>query len=214
MRVAELSRRSGVSVATIKYYLREGLLPSGELTKPNQAEYSETHVHRLRLIRALGEVGGLSIASIGEVLSAVDDPDRPVYSVLGAVQHGITNPPKTNVDPEIRASAEKLVRDMVLRKGWEFNMDGPVYEQVVEVLAGLQSFGLFQTGAELDTYADAALQVAELDVRAVLAKEELNAVLEGVVAGTVLGEALLAGLRRMAHEHVSARYVDRGQPTG
>ena len=30
MLMAELSRRSGVPVATIKYYLREGLLPPGE----------------------------------------------------------------------------------------------------------------------------------------------------------------------------------------
>src|SRR2546430_1153453 len=29
MRMGELSRRSGVSVPTIKYYLREGLLPAG-----------------------------------------------------------------------------------------------------------------------------------------------------------------------------------------
>ena len=38
MRVAELSRRTDVSVASIKYYLREGLLPAGERTGPNQAD--------------------------------------------------------------------------------------------------------------------------------------------------------------------------------
>ena len=35
MRIAELSQTTGVPVPTIKYYLREGLLPSGELTSPN-----------------------------------------------------------------------------------------------------------------------------------------------------------------------------------
>ena len=49
MRIAELSRQSGVPVPTIKYYLREGLLPAGELTSPNQASYGETHLRRLRL---------------------------------------------------------------------------------------------------------------------------------------------------------------------
>lgn len=29
MRISELSRRSGVPMATIKYYRREGLLPEG-----------------------------------------------------------------------------------------------------------------------------------------------------------------------------------------
>jgi DNA-binding transcriptional MerR regulator len=37
MWIAELSRQTEVPVATIKYYLREGLLPAGELSSPNQA---------------------------------------------------------------------------------------------------------------------------------------------------------------------------------
>ncbi len=39
MLMAELSRRSGVPVATVKYYLREGLLPSGVTTSATRAEY-------------------------------------------------------------------------------------------------------------------------------------------------------------------------------
>jgi DNA-binding transcriptional MerR regulator len=37
MRIGELSKVTGVPVPTIKYYLREGLLPAGELSSPNQA---------------------------------------------------------------------------------------------------------------------------------------------------------------------------------
>ena len=46
MRIAELSQKTGVPVPTIKYYLREGLLPAGELTSPNQAHYDDRHVQR------------------------------------------------------------------------------------------------------------------------------------------------------------------------
>ncbi|MET1074743.1 MAG: MerR family transcriptional regulator, partial [Umezawaea sp.] len=52
MRMAELSAESGVPVATIKYYLREGLVPAGELTSPNQAQYQARHLQRLKLVRA------------------------------------------------------------------------------------------------------------------------------------------------------------------
>ncbi|MFC9487519.1 MerR family transcriptional regulator, partial [Streptomyces hydrogenans] len=83
MRIGELSRRTGVSVPTIKFYVREGLLPAGRLTSPNQAAYDETHVRRLRLIRALMDVGGLSVAAVREVITAVDDPERPVHALLG-----------------------------------------------------------------------------------------------------------------------------------
>ena len=41
MRISELSARTGVPVATIKYYLREGLLPEGERTAPTQATYAD-----------------------------------------------------------------------------------------------------------------------------------------------------------------------------
>ena len=61
MRIAELSTRSGTSIASIKYYLREGLLAPGTPTGRNQADYGEAHLYRLRLIRALIDVGGLSV---------------------------------------------------------------------------------------------------------------------------------------------------------
>ena len=83
MRIGELSRRTGVPVPTIKYYVREGLLPAGQLTSPNQASYDDAHERRLRLIRALLDVGGLKVAAIAEVLAAVDDPGRSVHKVLG-----------------------------------------------------------------------------------------------------------------------------------
>ena len=92
MRVAELSTATGVSVPTIKYYLREGLLPQGELTSPNQARYGEQHVRRLRLIRALIEVGGLSVARLREVLAVLDAPDGHINNLLGTVQVNILPP--------------------------------------------------------------------------------------------------------------------------
>ncbi|MGW9433903.1 MerR family transcriptional regulator, partial [Streptomyces decoyicus] len=84
MRMGELSRTTGVPVPTIKYYVREGLRPPGELTSPNQATYGEAHERRLRLIRALLDVGGMKVAEIADVLTAIDDPARPVHKVLGA----------------------------------------------------------------------------------------------------------------------------------
>ena len=44
VRIAELSSRSGTSIPSIKFYLREGLLPSGEATGATRARYDESHV--------------------------------------------------------------------------------------------------------------------------------------------------------------------------
>ena len=38
MKISELSSRTGVSIPSLKFYLREGLLPQGQLSAPNQAD--------------------------------------------------------------------------------------------------------------------------------------------------------------------------------
>ncbi len=116
MRVKELSTRSGVSVPTIKYYLREGLLPPGELTSPNQATYGETHVRRLRLIRALVDIGGLSITAVRQVLTAADAPDETVPKIFYAAQESISAEPALPHDEEWE-EAERQVAELVERRG-------------------------------------------------------------------------------------------------
>ena len=91
MRISELSRLSGVSIPSIKYYLRESLLTPGASTGSNQADYGDVHLTRLRLIRALVDVGGLSIAAAREVLSAVDNPDLPLGWVFGVAQYSVSS---------------------------------------------------------------------------------------------------------------------------
>jgi len=87
MRMKELSEASGVPVATIKFYLRERLLPAGERTQPNQSQYTDAHLGRIRLIRALIEVGGLSVAGARGVIAVLDLPGQSVHNVLGLAQH-------------------------------------------------------------------------------------------------------------------------------
>ncbi|MFF0079586.1 MerR family transcriptional regulator [Streptomyces canus] len=52
----------------------EGLLPEGRALNPTAVEYGEEHIQRLRLIRSLVQLGGLSVARTREVLEAVDRP--------------------------------------------------------------------------------------------------------------------------------------------
>ena len=71
--IQELSRESGVSVASIKFYLRESLLAPGDPSRPGRAYYDGRHVRRLALIRALRDVAGLSIDVIRRALAAAPD---------------------------------------------------------------------------------------------------------------------------------------------
>ncbi|MFG2536800.1 MerR family transcriptional regulator [Streptomyces sp. NPDC048511] len=221
MRIGELSRRSGVPVPTIKYYVREGVLPAGTLTSPNQARYDDGHERRLRLIRALLDVGGLSLSAIAEVLEAVDDPGQPVHKVLGVAagriipeesgkpgESGETDEEEVEAaggaGPE-SAEAREEVAALLARRGWYVDADNAAARSLAGVLAALHRVGHGAFVELLDVYADAAEPVARADldyVRRRVAREDL---VESVVVGTVLGEAMFGALRRLAHVDASAR---------
>ena len=83
MRISELSSQTGVPVATIKFYLRENLLHEGVRTSATQAQYDESHVARLRLIRALLGPAGLSVAAAHQVIQAIEEPPESLHELLG-----------------------------------------------------------------------------------------------------------------------------------
>ncbi|MGW5455207.1 MerR family transcriptional regulator [Nocardia sp. NPDC003979] len=203
MRISELSERSGIAVATIKYYLREGLLPTGERTGPNQASYSDEHLRRLRLVRALIEVGGLPVATVGDVLRAVDTPDLPMFSLLGVVQGSLISPAPAASDAEWERAYE-TVRSEMDRRGWSMKPAQPVIEALTAVLVRAAQLGYPEWGeTALPAYFDGARIVAETDVATALSAGERDAVVDAVVVLTVLGDTALAAIRRIAQAQVS-----------
>lgn len=208
MRVAELSRRSGVPVPTIKYYLRESLLPSGERTSPNQAQYSDDHLRRLRLIRAMVDVGGLSIGQVRDVLAAVDSPAENMHHVLGMVQDGITVS-REDAGDEAWQAARRDVAELSARQGWHSSGDSPAIQALAAVIVSLRELGHDELIAMFDGYARACEGIAEADVAYVAGFEKIEDMLERMVVGTVLGDAALMAIRRLAHENASAaRFAD------
>ncbi|WP_033340175.1 MerR family transcriptional regulator [Catenuloplanes japonicus] len=205
MRVAELSRQTGVPVPTIKYYLREGLLPSGELTSPNQAAYDDRHVRRLRLVRALLEVGRLPIATIREVLRDIDGHEEwDMHSRLGRTLYPLTGPPEAPPSPEL-AAAMADTDTLIARWGWQIDPDSPGRRRLAEVALTFRELNVEYLMDEIDRYAEAAAMIAAADLRGISTQRAPEDVVTSAVIGTVLGDALQAALRRLAHEHTSAR---------
>ncbi len=68
MRMRELERASGVGRETIRFYIREGLLPEPSRATRNSASYSEDHVLRLKAIKRLQEERFLPLAVIRTLL--------------------------------------------------------------------------------------------------------------------------------------------------
>jgi DNA-binding transcriptional MerR regulator len=204
-RIAELSRRTGIPVPTIKFYLREGLLPPGERTSPNQARYGDRHVHRLRLIRVLIELATLPVARVGAVLAALDADDRSLHDRIGAVHRAVSPDRRLSATDEARAAAATEVRDLLDRRGWSVRPDAPAVATLVETIAAVRSLGHDRLADRADGYAEAVERLAELEVAGVASRPDADQIAENVVVGTVLGEMMISALRLLAHESASAR---------
>lgn len=204
MRISELARRGGLPVATVKYYLREGLLPAGEPTAATQARYDESHVERLRLVRALLGPGGLSIQAARAVLDVVDDPTTSVHEALGAAHYAL---PPAHPDPPADELAR--ARSHLRRWGWKADDASPSLAVLATALHALEAAHFDTPDELLDRYASAATTLAEEDVASVPTGSAAEAV-RFVVIGTVLLEPVLLALRRLAQENVSARRLTAG----
>lgn len=210
MRMSALAAATEVPVATLKYYVREGLLHPGQRTSRTQAEYDGTHVERVRLVRALTGVGGLSVAAAGRVLQVIEGPDVERLGVLGAAQRSLLGADFVEIDPiDDDATSDSGRRTRAHRwlaeRGWRVDPRDPVIDQLERAWQACSDAGLGLDEERLDAYADGVETVAEIDVDSV-PPDAVGAVRQ-VVVGTVLVDPVLAALRRLAQQHVSvSRY--------
>ncbi|MFD9687077.1 MerR family transcriptional regulator [Kitasatospora sp. NPDC059088] len=211
MRISELSRRSAVPTATIKYYLREGLLPPGRATAATQAEYDESHLRRLRLVRALIGVRGLSVSATREVLGAVAEHAGERHQVLGLVlgarpvdEDAPAPGPAPEPAPEPAPGAAE-VDALIGALGWEVSEYAPARAALGETLETLRSLGAALDPATLRGYAELAERTAVLDLDQLDPDADPLEQAERALLRTVLLEPALLALRRLAQENESTR---------
>jgi DNA-binding transcriptional MerR regulator len=198
MRISELSRVSGVPVATIKYYLREGLLHEGQLTSATQAQYDQSHLARLRLVRALLGAGGLSVAAARDVLDQLAHPPPSLHALLDEVQR-LLGP---RVDDQVDTRAAEAV---IQRMGWRLETADPApVRRLAAALAALAAADFTLPEDDVLDYARAMQGLAEQEVAGVPAGPS-DAAVRYTVLGTILVEPLLLALRRLAQIDASAR---------
>lgn len=208
MRISELATRAGVPVATVKYYLREGLLPPGEATSATQAVYDERHVERLKLVRVLREVGRVPVANLAAVLAAVDDPDLALQDVLATAHHALMPIGDGQAEAPDRATAAAFVA----ARGWRVSPDAPALVGLASALSALARVRGPVSGDVLACYGDAAETIAQMEIATLEPTEGIAALVADVAIGTVVFEQVLIALRRLAQEHFSGERFGRPAP--
>ncbi|MCC3767455.1 MerR family transcriptional regulator [Streptomyces sp. UNOC14_S4] len=221
MKISELSRATGVPVASIKYFRREGLLPAGKATAATLAEYGERHVQRLRLIKALTTLGGLSIATTRDVLTAVDRAESS-DGALGAISYALPVPvaasPAGDADGEAEADAaaeaEAEVAELIEAMDWWTPASSPHVQGLATALKELRRVDAGYAPGELAAYAELANSVARLDLERAAAFDDTVALAEQAVIVLALSSPVLELLRRLAQEDQVRRRTGRREPDG
>jgi DNA-binding transcriptional MerR regulator len=198
MRISALAARSGVPLSAIKYYQREGMLPPGTHTAPNQVDYGDIHLRRLRLIRALVDTGGLSITKAKTVLQAIDADPPDLAETFSAAQLALAGAAQPS-----SATALRRIRALVTGLGWRVRETNPGFALAAGAVDGFAAIDYELTPEELGAYAAAAAQIARVDLGALATRSDPELIMELMVVGTVMGDALAAGLRLLAQEAVT-----------
>lgn len=201
VRISQLAAATEVPLATIKFYLREHLLHEGQLTSATQASYDDSHVRRLKLIRALLGPGGLNIATTRELLQHIKSPPESPHELLGIAHQAVLPPAADGADLT-------QVRDLMDRWGWRIHPDDRrTPAALAQALQGLADAGFELPEDALDDYARAMSEIATMEIEGVPV-DSAEAAVRYVVLGTVLVEPLLLALRRLAQQDASTRRFD------
>ncbi|MFE9480025.1 MerR family transcriptional regulator [Streptomyces spororaveus] len=221
MKISELSRRTGVPVASIKYFLRQGLLPAGRATAATLAEYGDEHAQRLRLIKALTTLGGLSIAATREVLGAVDQAHSS-ESALGAVSYALPVPVAAQgaavhgaeagaeAEAEADATAAAEVAELLAALDWQAPGTSPHVQGLTVALEELRRLDAQYAPGELAAYARLAESVARLDLERAAGLDDPVALAERAVIVFAICAPVFELLRRLAQEDQVRRRVAGG----
>jgi DNA-binding transcriptional MerR regulator len=221
MRLAELSRTTGVPRSTIKFYLREGLLPSGEAQARNQALYGPRHVERLELIRALREVAGLPLEVVGRITRELDRgwEGDPFGEAMRAVDARAGRKAARPAGSELAALRTEVARVL---DALPWSVDDPRHAHVDEIAEALFEVRrhLFPDYPveSLARYAEVAWLLSETEFALVpggapapleARGDDLSGPMRTAILGSVLFERIFNALRRRANGMRSTRIARR-----
>lgn len=117
--VGELSRRTGITTATINYYVRIGVLPPPRKTSKTRALYPASFENLISRIKHL-QAAGLNLTGIKQVINS--DPESPLATVMASDQATTSSQP---VQP---ASGPISIAEFLEQSG----LDSDLYDSLVD----------------------------------------------------------------------------------
>ncbi len=210
MRLGELSEASGVSPASIKFYLRSGLLDAGRAINPTRAAYGDHHVRRLRLIQGLRSTVGLGLEDIRRIIDASAGADTSTAQrlvLLATVQSVVLGLQAAEPTPS------PMVDRMIHAVGWP-DAQSEARAAVDHHVAAMDAAGMGPEVPVLEAYARAADDIAAAQLSVTDARESLEEVILTAAIGMHLHNQLILKIVALAQASRSiARYHPGGSTT-
>jgi len=226
LRMSELAERSGVSAATVKHYLREGLLGSSQeivRTSRNMAYYPPEFVHRIQLIKRLQEERFMPLRVIRDVLAEgseraerlVELEDRILDRAIAARESGRVARAEVLQTYDVSSNVLDRLEELgvLTRGGRGYDRDDlAIIEAISRFRAGGYEQAIGFTVYDTLRYRDALAPLVEEEVRVLVGRlagtVEVDRAVEMISAGAeplreLIGamhsKLLLAALRRARH---------------
>ena len=212
LRMGELARASGVSAATIKHYLREGLLPEPVKTSRNMAYYPAEFVDRIRMIKQLQEERYMPLRVIKDLLD--EDPDRAKALIeLGdrLLEHALAGESRRVSATEVRRRYE-IPKDVLdrLAELEVLTPDGKGYSptdvRIVEAISRFRAggyeerigFTVYDTLRYRDAMASLVTQEVDVLMERLAGEMDADEAMQLIEAGTQPLNDLLAAMHTKA----------------
>lgn len=217
IKMSELVRRTGVPGPTIKFYVREGLLPEPKRTSRNMAWYDAALVPRIQTIKRLQRERFLPLKIIREVLERADVglslPDA-IDAALAVEEGDALRTPEELIALGVPAEQLRFFETLGLvqqrERGARRGYTGDDLA-LLRILGSARRAGLradMLPHTMLGPYVEAVRKLAELEVslfeEGVIPKVDADEVPELVQVASELSERLLVVMRRKMLRAVAA----------
>lgn len=224
MKLSALARESGVSTASIKYYIHVGILLPGRKLNATTADYSQAHVDRLGLITCLRRELGSPIDSIAALTRAIDDESLENIELMGICQELALETSNVLKSDESDSSAADLeststklgappvekpsaiendIRDVLRELGWP-DISATAVSSMAGVLAELSTSGYPVGRDTILRHIQALAEIAGRNTAPITDSLSRDRICLEVVRGITMHNRLLVATSALVHASLSA----------
>ncbi|GAB3562800.1 MerR family transcriptional regulator [Spelaeicoccus albus] len=209
MKLSSLAVTTGVSTASIKYYIHVGILPAGRKRNATTAVYDDVHVHRLALVTWLRAELHTPLGSIADLARAIDDENVPMIELMGECQRlalssgGTAAPRRTPAGESSRHDFNDDVLSALEELGWP-DISPTARRSVSDALADFAAAGYVVGPDTIILHARALTKIVRENVDPITDGLSRDEVCLQVIRGVTMHNRLLIATSALVHASISA----------